>query len=93
MPKTCALINLENLQRFTTNDRMQSCRNYQISAFVFNKGDQTKLFQQKSELCNHGLPSCFIHFKDPHSDMHGDPSVTQKIDNQSESIRTFIDQN
>jgi len=55
--------------------------------------EQTKLFQQKSELCSHGLPSCFIHFKHPHSDMHGDPNVIQKIDNQSESIHTTIDQN
>jgi hypothetical protein len=34
---------------------------------IFYKGDhlmqQTKLFQQRLELCRHGLPNRFIHFK------------------------------
>jgi len=55
--------------------------------------EQTKFFQQKLELCSHGLSSYFIHFKHPHSDMHGDPNVTQKSDHQNESIHTTIDQN
>jgi hypothetical protein len=51
---------------------------------------QPKSFQQILELYNHGLPNCLIHIKQPHNNMHGHPSVTQKINNQNKSIHTTM---
>jgi hypothetical protein len=33
---------------------------------------------------------CFIHLKQPHNNMHGDPCFIQKIDNQNKSIHTTM---
>ncbi len=62
----------------------------QINALIFYKSDhsmqQSKLLQQILELCNHGLVTHLVHFKQPHNDKHGDPCVIQKFDNQSKII-------
>jgi hypothetical protein len=76
MPKTHTVINAKKIQKFTINDRMPCCcHNYQINALILYKCNylmlQIKPLQQKLELYNHGLLSCFIHFKQPHNNMHG----------------------
>jgi hypothetical protein len=52
---------------------------------IFYKSDhlmqQTKLFQQRLEMCSNGLPNHLI---------HGDPSIIQKINNQSKNIHTIM---
>jgi hypothetical protein len=78
--------NLENLYAFTIDDGMQSCCHiYQISALVFYKCNnlmqQTKSFLNKDySYITNGLFGCFIHLKQPHSNMHGHLSVIQKLD-------------
>jgi hypothetical protein len=38
-------------------------------------------FLAKLKLYHHGLPNCLIHFKQPHSNMHGHLDVSQKVNN------------
>jgi hypothetical protein len=41
-------------------------------------------------MCNYGLFGCLVHFKQPHSDMHGELDIIQKIDNQNKNIHIVV---
>ncbi len=88
MPKTCAIINLENIQQFIINDGIQSCcHNYQTSAFIF-ANVITECNEPILELYSHGLLGCLIHFRQLHNNMHGHPNVIQNFDNQNKNVHT-----